>query len=264
MKRSSICLLPLLALPLAAAPATGEGFRFRATTHAEGTASAAISMADLEVEGRVDGSKARIEVQKSRNPLLPQGDVLLTGDGGRTFTLLDPAKKTSAAWTPPDRAKAPASSRPSMVRVRFENPEVRKLEEKPGEKIAGHATRYSRFRISYVAAVDVMGSEQKTATTRVEELWTAADLTDAGFGAWLRKDSSPTGNDELDRKVSAELSAEPGTPLKRVTTTTWKDSSGKDQTVKSTIAVTELKKQPVPAALFQAPPGFRDLSAEKR
>lgn len=263
MKRYGILLLPVFALPLAAAPAPAGGFRFRASTHAEGTASAAISMADIEVAGRVDGSRARIEIEKSRNPLLPQGDVLLTGDGGRTFSLLDPSKKTSAPWTPPDRARA-ASSRPSMVRVRFEDPEVRKLEEKPGEKIAGHATKYSRFRISYVAAVDVMGSEQKTATTRVEELWTAADLTDAGFGAWLRKDSSPTGNDELDRRVSAELSAEPGTPLKRVTTTTWKDSSGKDQTVKSTIAVTELKREPVPAALFQAPPGFRDLSAEKR
>ena len=264
MRQSGIFLLPLFALPLAAAPAPGGGFRFRATTHAEGTASAAISMADIDVAGRVAGSRARIEIEKSRNPLLPQGSVLLTSDGGRTFALLDPAKKTSAAWTPPDRARAAATSRSSMVRVRFENPEVRKLEEKPGEKIAGFATKYSRFRISYVAAVDVMGSEQKTATTRVEELWTAADLTDAGFGAWLRKDSSPTGNDELDRRVSAELSSESGTPLKRVTTTTWKDSSGKDQTVKSTIAVTELKKEPAPDAVFQAPPGFRDLSTEKR
>ena len=262
MARSGFLLLPLFALPLAAAPA--GGFRFRASTHAEGTASAAISMADIEVAGRVDGSKARIEIEKSRNPLLPQGSILLTPDGGKTFSLLDPAKKTSAAWTPPDRARGAAASRSSMVRVRFESPEVRKLEEKPGEKIAGYATKYSRFRISYVAAVDVMGSEQKTATTRVEELWTAPDLTDAGFAAWLRKDSSPTGNDELDRRVAAELDAEPGTPLKRVTTTTWKDSSGKDQTVKSTIAVTDLRKEPAPAALFEAPPGFRELSPGKR
>ncbi len=199
----------LLALPFAAAPAIAAGFRFRAATHAEGTASAAISMADTEVTGRVDGARARIEIVNSRNPLLPQGDILLTEDGGKTFSLLDTARRTSAAWTPPERAGGSAAAR-SIVRVQFENPDVQKVAESAGEKISGHATRYFKFRVSYVTAVDVMGSVQKTATNRVEELWTAPDLTEAGFAAWLRKDSALTGNDAFDRQIAAALSARAG------------------------------------------------------
>lgn len=163
----------------------------------------------------------------------------------------------------PERAGGSAAAR-SIVRVQFENPDVRKIAESAGKKIAGHATRYFKFRVSYVTAVDVMGSVQKTAMNRVEELWTAPDLTEGGFAAWLRKDSAPTGNDAFDRRIAAELAAAPGTPLKRVTTTTWKDSSGKDQTVKTTVTVSELKKDSPPAELFRPPPGFRDVSPEKR
>lgn len=253
----------LLAVSLAAAPARAGGFRFRASTHAEGTASAAISMADTEVVGRVDGAKARIEIEKSRNPLLPRGNVLVTLDGGKSFSLLDPARKTSSAWSAPGTAGGGAAAR-SIVRVQFESPEVRKLAESPGEKISGYATKYLKLRISYTAAVDVMGSVQKTETTRIEEIWTAPALTEAGFAAWLRKDSAPTGNDALDRQIASELSAAPGTPLQRITTTTWKDAGGRDQTVKTTVSVTELKKDSAPAAIFEVPRDFRDASKEKR
>jgi len=253
----------LLALPFAAAPAIAAGFRFRAATHAEGTASAAISMADTDVTGRVDGPRARIEIDKSRNPLLPQGSILLTQDGGKTFLLVDSARKTSAAWTPPERAGGSAAAR-SIVRVQFEDPDVRKIAESAGEKLSGHSTKYFKFQVSYVTAVDVMGSVQKTAMNRVEELWTAPDLTEPGFAAWLRKDSATTGNEALDRRIAAALLGAPGTPLKRATTTTWKDSSGKDQTVKTTITVSELKKDAPPPELFRPPPGFRDASPEKR
>ncbi|MGH9444028.1 MAG: hypothetical protein ACRD16_17325 [Thermoanaerobaculia bacterium] len=252
----------LLVLPLAAAPALASGYRFRATTHAEGTSSAAISMADTVVAGRVDGPDARIEIEKSRNPLLPPGDVLVTRDGGKTFTRIDPARKVSSAWTPSGLATGRNAAAGSIVAVRFENPEVRKLAESPGEKIGGFSTRYFKLRIAYVTDVDVMGSVTKTATTRVEELWTAPALTDSGFAAWLRKDSASTGNEELDRRISQEISAVPGTPLKRVTTTTWTDPSGKDQTVKTTISVSDLAKMTASPDLFKVPPGFRDPSAQ--
>ena len=252
----------LLAASFAAAPASAGGFRFRASTHAEGTASPAISMADTDVAGRVDGAKARIEIVKSRNPLLPQGSVLVTLDGGRSITLLDPARKTSSPWSAKGKAAGGAAAR-SIVRVQFENPEVRKLAESPGEKIAGYDTKYFKFRIAYTAAVDVMGSVQKTETTRIEEIWTAPALTDAGFAAWLRKDSAPTGNDALDRQIASELSTAPGTPLKRITTTMWKDPGGRDQTVKTTVSVSELRKDSASPELFQAPPGFRDRSRRR-
>jgi hypothetical protein len=91
-------MMLLLATMLFATSGKPSGFAFRASTHAEGTASGAISFADMEVSGRVSGEKARIDFEKSRNPLLPKGDALVTLDGGKTFRLLDPAARTSSPW----------------------------------------------------------------------------------------------------------------------------------------------------------------------
>jgi hypothetical protein len=245
----------LLATTLFAALRTPAGFTFRASTHAEGTASGAISFADMDVAGRVSGEKARIDIEKSRNPRLPKGDVLVTLDGGKTFRLLDPSARTSSPWAPPERSAAKAA--PAVVQVRFENPEVKQTGEGPGGTISGWPTKHYTFRITYVSAVDVMGSVQKTAMTRTEELWTAQTLSDRGFAAWLRKDSAPTGNAVFDGRIEADLSSAPGVPLKRVTTSTWKDAEGKDQMVKTTLVVTELRKAASPEALFHAPPDYR-------
>lgn len=241
-----------LVFTFATAAGLAAGYRFRATTHSEGTASAAISMADIQVAGRVDGPKARIEIEKSRNPLLPKGNALLTLDGGKTFALIDPIRKTSTTWSPPERGsgKAPGAS---VVQVRLQTPEVQKLAESEGARISGYATKYFKYRVRYVAEVDVMGSVQKTETSRIEELWTAPALTDAGFAAWLRKDAAPTGNGEFDKRIAAALSGATGVPLKRVTTTSWKDASGKEQTVRTTLVVSELMKSPAVAGLFEVP-----------
>ncbi len=253
-----IFLFASMLLSPAGSPA---GFAFRASTHAEGTASGAISMADTEVSGRVSGEKARIEIERSRNPLLPKGDVLTTLDGGKTFRLLDPARKTSSVWAPPERAGAKAAS-PSVVQVRFENPDVKETDEVAGEKISGWPTKHFTFRITYVTAVDVMGAIQKTAMSRTEELWTAPALTDGGFSAWLRKESAPTGNAAFDRQIEAELSRAPGVPLKRVTTSSWKDADGKDQMVRTTLVVTGIRKAASPDALFRPPPDYRHVPAK--
>ena len=249
-------MLLLSTIWLAAAAAKSPGYAFRASTHAEGTASGAISFADMEVAGRVRGEKARIDIEKSRNPRLPKGDTLLTADGGKTLQLIDPSAASVTPWVPSERAGAKAAS-PSIVRVQFESPDVKKISDGPGEKIAGWPTKHRTVRITYVTAVDVMGTLKKTVMTRTEELWTTPDLDDAGFAAWLRKDPAATGNAAFDKQIDAELSAAPGVPLKRVTTSSWKDADGTPQIVRTTVLVTELRRLDSPDSLFQVPAGYR-------
>ena len=170
-----------------AAPAQA-GVHYRATTKTAGVPGAEQAM---EVEGWVDGANAKVLFAKSDNPVVGTGSYLITSDGGETLFLVDPEEKTYAAFDLGSLmagAGAILKGMGPMMKVSFTNQKVEKLAEEAGPAILGYQTTHYRFRTSYDLDIRVMGMGQSSHSDTVTDTFATTALTDAGFGAWLRRE----------------------------------------------------------------------------
>jgi hypothetical protein len=238
-----------------AAPAQA-GIHYRATTKNEGVRGAEQSM---EVEAWVDGANAKVLFANSDNPVLGTGTYLLTSDGGETLYLVNPEEKTYSAFDLGSMmagAGAILKGMGPMMKVSFANQKVEKLAEEAGPSILGYATTHYRFRTSYDLDIRVMGMGQSSHSDTVTDTFATTALTDAGFGAWLRREPR-TGIEDLDRMIASEVSKGiHGVPLKMVAVTKTKDQRGRESEATTTMEVTAMKEEAVPASAFALPKGY--------
>lgn len=248
----------LAALVFAAALPALAGWEYSATTRAEGSSQQA-EMMNMQMTSWVDGDKAKIEFVKSESPLTPSGSFVVTKDGGKVMYMVNPSKKTYSRWDMESMAGL-AGGAMQMMNMKMSTPKVEKLLEEKGEKIAGFATTHYRFRTSYTMDMSFMGIKRSTTTVAEEDIWANAELNDAGLNAWMNQQGTKTGNEQLDKLVKAEMEKVKGFPLKRVVTTTTKESSGEPQVMKMTTEVTAIKKASPAAGLFELPAGYTESS----
>ncbi len=240
-------------LAMALAPAVFAGWEYTSVSHGE--AGQNHRMMDITVKAWVEGSKARVDFVQSRNPLLRPGTYLVTKDGGKTVSLVDPEAKTYAPWDMQNIAGA-AGDAMKMMGMKFANPKVETLLAENGGVIAGLPSKHYRLRTSYNLEMSLFGLQQSTATVRDDELWTTTELKDSGLGLWLNERDLQTGNDELDRMIQDQAARLDGFPLKRISTTTSKDSKGHERVTKMSTEVTEIRKSSPDAALFEIPADY--------
>lgn len=244
-----------LATLLLAAPAAA-GMRFQSTTRTE----AAQGKQAIVADGWVDGDNAKIVFTASDNPMFGEGAYLLSSDGGRTVYLVNPEEKTYMAFDPSQLAAAAGAMLQAMgpmVKISFTNHRIEKLAEEPGPKLHGYDTTHYRFRVAYDSDIRVMGMGQKSSNETVTDTWTTTALGDAGFGAYLRKDPPRTGIADLDKMIEAEMAqGVRGLPLKMVAVTTSKDQKGRETTATTTMEVTSLREEAIPASTFALPKGY--------
>jgi hypothetical protein len=264
MKRSHIAKHALglslcLVAALVAAPAQAAMY-FESTTTSEGPQGEQT----MRTQAWVDGDNAKITFTESDNPLMVQGAYLLTNDGARTLYLVNPEEKTYMVWDISQMLGAFGGALKSMgplMKMEFSNPKVEKLADEPGEKILGYDTHHYRFRTTYDSEIRVMGMGQSASNDTTTDTWTTAALTDAGFGAWLRRDPPRTGIAGLDELLDAEIAKEiQGVPLRMHTVTTSRDKKrGRETVTTSEMEVTSIREAAAPAGAFELPAGYEKV-----
>lgn len=240
---------------LFAAAATFAGWEYTAATKAEGGQRSDVMSSS--VRGLADGLKSRVEFSQSGNPMMPAGSYLVSRDGGKTIFLVNPKEKKYATWDL-DSMMGLAGGAMQMMGMKFSTPKVEKLVDEKGPAILGFPTRHYRFRTSYTMEMSFMGVRNSTETLQEEDIWATTELKDEGLGVWLNQKNMKTGNAELDKLLEAEMNKVQGFPLKRVASTTTKQSDGKTETVRMTSEITAIKKTDVASTMFEVPAGYQE------
>ena len=216
----------------------------------------------MHAEGWVDGANAKIVFTESSNPIMAQGDYLLTQDGGKTVILVDPKEKTYAPFDFTAMAQfAGAMMRGlgPMMKMSFSNQKIEKLLEEPGGAVHGYPTTHYRFKTSYDSEIKVMGMGQTMHNERVSDTWTTTAIGDAGLAVWLRREPPKTGIEDLDKMIEAEMKKGiTGVPLKMTAETTMTDKRGRESRSSMSMQVTTIEKAAVPAATFAVPAGYKE------
>lgn len=254
-RRAVAFAVAVSSLPFLADPALG-GVYYKAVTTVAGQPGG-----DTTIEAWVEGDKAMVAFLDSENPLTPAGTYLLTQDGGRTVLLVNPEERTYARWDLEGMVGAVGGMMKGMgplLKFEVSQPRVEKLADEDGGSLLGMPTRHYRYRTSYEMKVKVFGMGQQSSVVSEQEMWTTAELRDAGFGVWLRKTPPSFNNEQLDALVAAEMSKVQGLPLKQTTIQTMTPARGKPTTTRTEMVVKELKQMAVPAGTFQLPSGYSE------
>lgn len=239
-------------LALLVPSAVRAGGTFTATTTIETSARRPLPLGHSTVRGWVDGDRGKIEFADAGNRATPEGDVLLTTDGGKTIRYFDLERKECHPWTRP-AARESRAGPGSPVSTSFKNVRVEKTLDEPGPVIAGLPTRHVRLKSEYDTVVAGQGSVHRSRTAATDDLWVAERLRDPGFAVWLTTGSPGAEGGDLGAKLDAALSDVPGTPLKRVTVATVAFDRGKPVTTTTAVEVTRLRREKIAASTF-APP----------
>lgn len=235
------------------------GIHYKATTTTQGQNQAGT----MQVEGWVAGEKARVEFMESGNPVMKKGAYLITKDGGRTLFLVDPGEKTYAELDLQAMMGMVGSVMQGMgplLKVEVSDPKVEALLEEDGGTVAGLPTRHRRYRTAYNMKIKVLGMGREASVVTEQDIWATDRLQDVGLGVWLRSEPPRTGNEQLDKLVTAEMGKTTGFPLKTVTvSTSTPKKGGQSTTTRSTMEVTQLDTSAdVPAASFEIPAGYEE------
>jgi Domain of unknown function (DUF4412) len=188
--------------------------------------------------GRVvaDGANVRLEMEN--------GAVLLTNDGGKTLTFLDPTKKTYTTMSAADLVG---------MDIKVANPKTTTRDLGDGGAVEGYPTRRWAVETSFDATIDTFSVHLSMRS----ESWRTEQLPEAAASIFASQ-STRTGVAEIDKVLESMASANvKGFPLKEVTTLRSKSANGKETSTTSTIEVHDIKRVNTTKATFAIPAGYK-------
>lgn len=262
-------LLPwALAFGLAAPASAGLVF----TQEIKGEGEAA-KFQNMTMRSWIDTGGAKMEFVSSANPMMGAGTYLLIQQDADAMLLVNPKEKTYASF---DVGQMMGSMGQMMggqegIKMSFSDPIVEKLVEEDGGVLLGRPTRHFRWRTRYTMTMAMpMGMSMVMATDQTQDIWVADIALDArimrsfeniGAGASLPP--------EFQKLVEAAKQQQKGFPLKMVTVSSTKSTgtgmmakmmarSGSEEPSTSTMVVTELSEERVPASVFAIPAGYTE------
>lgn len=262
-------LLPwALAFGLAAPASAGLVF----TQEIKGEGEAA-KFQNMTMRSWIDTGGAKMEFVSSANPMMGAGTYLLIQQDADAMLLVNPKEKTYASF---DVGQMMGSMGQMMggqegIKMSFSDPIVEKLVEEDGGVLLGRPTRHFRWRTRYTMTMAMpMGMSMVMATDQTQDIWVADIALDArimrsfeniGAGASLPP--------EFQKLVEAAKQQQRGFPLKMVTVSSTKSTgtgmmakmmarSGSEEPSTSTMVVTELSEERVPASVFAIPAGYTE------
>lgn len=213
---------------------------------------------NVSIAGKVavDGSRMRMDVTTGDNLLFKDNSIVLSDDGGKTMTVIDPSTKTYyEIQLEQIIGTATASLRGNpMFKVTFENPTVAVRDEGDGEPIEGYRTKKSALDASYDIAIDAMGQKMSTHIDMRTESWTTDQLP-RELVNFVQERGVRTGIAEIDKIIDAQSAALKGFPLKQVSTVKM-NQGGSDVTMTTTATVSNIEKKDVAASQFTMPTGY--------
>lgn len=247
MKRFAL-LLALAALPASA----GVTYDFE-------SASTGLRSGTIKGTVFVEGRAVRMDMKTGDNLLFKDGTVVLSGDGGKTLSVYDPASKTYYVINLSDLTGAAGglmNAMGGMFKLSFNNPKVAVRDLGNGETLGGYPTRRSQLDSSYDITVDAMGQKMTTHMVMTTESW-STDKLGAEFSNFLQARNVRTGYADLDKLIDAQGAAIAGRfPLKQITTVKVRQGNGGELTSTTTSTVSNIARKSLLPAVFAAPSGF--------
>lgn len=245
------------------------------------TASAAVeyefrqvSRSDLEnvpatdFTGRavIDGDRSRVDFVKGVG--YPAGTYLISTNGSRSLTFVDPAKK---AYLEVNAGTVATALGAMKITISNKKVDHTMLDDHP--VIAGLPTDHHRLNIRYDITLLMGTLELKQSVNTVQDRWVTNAFGEVA-ATFVNASALKTGNPELDELIDIENSKVPGFTLKQIVSTTTTNNRGNvpnsplkvTRTVNSTQEITVTSITPrasVPAATFVVPVGFRKSDAAK-
>lgn len=252
--RMSVLGVMLLIAAQSASAAIQYEFRQTTSSDAEGAEAS-----DCSGRAVIDGEKARVEFVNCNS--YASGTYVLTTNGSRVLTFVDPAKKSFA-----DVNAAAVASALGTTQISIANKKANMTEMPDHPVIAGIPTDHYRLTLDYDITV-TFGNVPLTQTVHtIIDRWTTMSFGDAAE-TFLSSGVLHTGNADIDDLVAIENAKGKGFPLKQTMQTTMVNNRA--QTSKSKLAVsrsTTVTREltvtsiapvaKVAATAFTVPPGF--------
>ena len=221
MRMRAVGVILLFAVQTASAAIQYE---FRQTVSSDAEGSQAV---DCSGNAVIDGEKSRVEFTNCN--AYPAGSFILTTNGSRMLTFVDPTKKTFA-----DVNAAALATAIGSVKITVSNKKVNLTEMPDHPNIAGLPTNHFRLTLDYDITV-TFGTMPLTQTIHTMiDRWTTMSFGDVAE-TFLSSGAVKTGNPDLDDLIAAESAKDKGFPLRQIIRTTAVNNRA--QAVKSELQV---------------------------
>jgi hypothetical protein len=253
MRKSVLGVILLMAVQTASAAIRYE---FRQTTSSELEGAQATDCSGRAV---IDGEKSRVEFTNCN--AYPSGSFVLTTNGSRVLTFVDPAKKSYA-----DVNAGAVASALGSTKIVISNKKVNTVEMPDHMVIAGMPTNHVRLTIAYDITVTFGNLPLTQSVQTVIDRWTTMAFGDVAE-IFLSGGALRTGNADIDDLFAFENARGKGFPMKEIMRTTT--INNRAQAVKSNLTVSrsvtvtrELEVTSVQqvaqvaANIFEVPAGF--------
>ena len=222
----------------------------------------------LDITGRavVEGERSRVDFTGG-TPYTP-GTYVISLDGARSLTFVDPAHKTYAEVNLAGLASAVGAARIEISNLKSN---VETLGDHP--IIAGMPTNHARLTVKYDITMNLGTLALKQRVQTIIDKWTTNVFGDVN-DTFLANGSLHTGNPRLDEILDAETTKIKGLPLRQVvqvTTTSQNSRLGSSElkfspTRKQTteMVVSSVESRPIEPSAFQIPVTYTKQDTQKK
>lgn len=218
------CVLGVMLLFAVQTASAAIQYEFRQTTSSDAEGAQAI---DCSGKAVIDGEKSRVEFLTCN--AYPPGSFVVTTNGSRMMTYVDPAKKTFA-----DVNGAAVATALGSTQISITNKKVNTTEMPDHPIIAGIPTDHYRLTLDYDITI-TFGNTPLTQTVHTMiDRWTTMSFGDVAE-TFLSAGALKTGNPDLDDLIGNESAKGKGFPLKQIIRTTAVNNRA--QAVKSNLVV---------------------------
>jgi hypothetical protein len=205
----------------------------------------------------LDGDNLRMEFTRSDNPVMPAGSYLLSRDQGKNLLLVNPEAKTYSPFNPGEFASSMMNMMGGMMQ--FKNARVEKVADEDAGEMLGQAVRRYQFNTSYDMEMNIFGMRQSSRYESTQEIWAAPGITASHFDIFGGADALPISDASFKEEVKSVMAEVKGLPMKQVITTKTTDLTGKVSEDSSTITITTLREEKMPAAMFELPADYKEV-----
>jgi hypothetical protein len=212
--------------------------------------------------GQFAGGNSRIDVSESLAPggVMSAGKYMITSSSKGTVTSVDPAKHQYTVIDVAELGKTATDLQAAMggiAKTEIADAKVSMEDLGPGEPLDGYATYKYRLTESFTMNMTIMGHTISTPSASSTDIWLAPQLDGVMDPSARPPTSVSTGPmAELTRQtITAYSKMRKGLMLKRVTTSDQGTGDHK-RTTTITTTITNVKKSPISASVFEVPAGY--------
>lgn len=227
--------------------------------HASRSDGSSVPPTEFSASATIDGESSRVDFRSGN--AYPPGTYVVSTNGSRTLTFVDPGLKS---YTEMNTSTVAAAIGTSNITVENERYDFAKLDDRP--VIAGLQTEHYRLTISYDITVSFGTMPLKQAVRTTIDKWTTVQFGDIAE-TYVVSGGIRTGNVKLDAILDAETTRIKGFPLKQtieITTTNLRGNIAGSKlglsptrTQKREIVVTAIRQVPSAPAAFAVPLNYR-------